>query len=51
MEKEFTNEVPVVEQMKEIEQVEDAIKTEYSLGSDGSVEQVAGSAENPETEA
>lgn len=48
MEQELENKVPVAEQVEEIEQVDEAIKAEYSLDNDGTIEQVEGSIENPE---
>lgn len=49
MEKELENQVPVAEQLNEIEQVEEAIQTEYTLGPDGTVEKREDEIENPET--
>jgi hypothetical protein len=43
------NEVPVAEQLEEIEQVDEAIETEYSLNPDGSVEKLEGEMEKPKT--
>lgn len=52
MEQQLENQVPVAEQLNEIEQVDEAIETEYSLSNDGTIEQVeSGSIEKPETSA
>lgn len=42
---ESENQVPVAEQLQEINQVEEAIKAEYNLGPDGSIEQIEGEAQ------
>ena len=49
MKQELENKIPVAQQVEEIEQVDEAINAEYSLGSDGVIQQVkAGTIENPE---
>lgn len=48
MKQELENQVPVAEQVSEIESVDEAIKTEYLLASDGTIEQVGSDIENPE---
>lgn len=41
--------VPVAEQVAEMESVDEAIKAEYSLGPDGSIEMTGSDIEKPET--
>jgi len=38
MEQSLENRVPVAEQLSEINQVDEAIKTEYALNADGTIE-------------
>ena len=47
MENTLENKVPVAEQVNEIEQVDEAISTEYSLANDGTIEQIE-AVESPE---
>ena len=48
MNQELESKVPVAEQLNEIEKVEEAISAEYSLNSDGTIQQVCHGIENPE---
>ena len=48
MEQSLENQVPVAEQLSEINQVDEAIKTEYALTADGTIEPTASCSEKTE---
>lgn len=49
MNQELENQVPVADQLNEIEQVEEKIKTEYALAPDGTIVKAEELQENPES--